>query len=255
VFNSDFYDDEFDLVSRDAYDSDLNLHGRTAEYLDPTEEMVLFGRDIESEYYLTRREGDILDLLRRQHDRSFKRSVGAVLDIRAGSTTSDIGSCSSSMSAKTAWMDGVGTTGTKDMEIAGVNGCTAVFFFGNGKITGGHLAGGEEVAQATVAAGKAKKDKTGATISIMAPDSKTASATKAAVLKVISGAKVSVATYQERPNSKGCWVFRVSQGSTTIKSRYEPGSENSSIPPSPKERSKSPSRGSSRGSSRSSSKG
>ena len=67
-------------------------------------------------------------------------------------------------------MGGATTSAIRNMAVAGVNGCTTLFFFGNGRITGAHLTGDEEVAEARTAAQKAKTDGTGGTISILAPD-------------------------------------------------------------------------------------
>ncbi|KAI4145521.1 MAG: hypothetical protein LQ340_006253 [Diploschistes diacapsis] len=221
---SSTYPHGLDLVARDLDGIEPGLYARALKYLDPRNELDLDARELELEEVLSPREQDYVDFMTWKA----KRDYEAVLDRRYGK---DIGDCSAYTGVG---MGGVTTSDSGSVEVGGVNGCTGLFFFGNGRITAAHLTAGAEEDEAEIAATKAHTDGTGEDITIIAPDRVVASQVQQAVQRTFRHARIHPQTYTERQGTSGCWVFTANEGNTQVGNEWQPSSRGSTKPPSPR---------------------
>lgn len=116
------------------------------------------------------------------------------------------------------WMGGKSSNpSTKAMEVAGVNGCTALFLFGATGRTAAHLTGDDEVREAKAAADEAIARGNTQSVYIEAPDSDTATKVHDAVAAKIPKATYTVRTYRMLDaNGEQCYLFNVAAGSTSV---------------------------------------
>lgn len=105
---------------------------------------------------------------------------------------------------------------TRTISVAGVNGCTAAFFFGNGHVLGAHLSAGTEVAEANTAALAAVAAGTITTVVVRAPDEATLTAVHNAIAAHIAAGHITATEYPYRSGNHDCWQFKVASGTTSV---------------------------------------
>ena len=105
---------------------------------------------------------------------------------------------------------------TRTISVAGVNWCTAAFFFGNGHVLGAHLSAGSEVAEANTAALAAVAAGTITTVVVRAPDEATLTAVHNAIAAHIAAGHITANEYPYRAGDQDCWQFKVASGTTSV---------------------------------------
>lgn len=165
-----------------------------------------------------------------------KRAVDELSDVllaRTGSgTNSELDSDGEPIvedggSLTTLYMKGVDTVPkAKGLSVAGVNGCTAVFFHNAAKTsrTGGHCTGSDEAKIAIKAAKKAKTAGDTALAVIRAPDAATITSVKNAILTVFTPTTWDAKTYpygQSSNNDNDCFAFTYGAGSTSLEESWQ----------------------------------
>ncbi|KAL1862633.1 hypothetical protein Daus18300_008431 [Diaporthe australafricana] len=127
----------------------------------------------------------------------------------------------------TLYMKGVGTVPkTKALSVAGVNGCTAVFFFNAAETsrTGGHCTGGDEAKIAIKAARAARTAGNTGKAVIRAPDETTVSSVKQAILTVFTPTSWDTKTYPFEKSSQpdnDCFAFTYKEKSNSLEESWQ----------------------------------
>ena len=126
------------------------------------------------------------------------------------------------------------------MRVVGVNGCTAIFIFGQGFITGAHASPTELAGRAKSAGSEAKGTGKVTSITIVAPDAANGAAAEKGIKAAVPGVPVLVRNYKMDLNEEpGFYSFTANVGSpSSIKTDFI----HSSRSPSPKSSKKSPPR-------------
>ena len=198
--NARDYDDIY-ARDTDIYDRDVDEFDVYARDIDE-----IFERDLK-DHILSRREAS-LDIL----DQFYKREAEILNDIvrRAKSHTSSDSEWSegSTATSKQVGMTRQKTTKDKTMKVVGVNGCTAIFLFGKGFITGAHASPTELSGRAKSAGAEANGNGKVTSVTIVAPDAADGKKAEAAIKEVVKGAPVLVHSYKiDTSANAGFWEF------------------------------------------------
>jgi hypothetical protein len=214
----DLYARDVDIYGRDIdelYERDFEVYARDVD--------ELLERDLKN-HILSRRETS-LDIL----DQFYKREANMLNDLMRRTTPPSSPSRSSpgrEDTAKEVGMTRQKTTKDKKMRVVGVNGCTAIFLFGGGFITGAHASPTELEGRAKSAGAEALKNGKVTSVTIVSPDKADGDKTAAAIKAAVPNVPVLVHQYaMDQSANAGFYSFTADIGSPhNVQTQFVPGS-------------------------------
>ena len=137
---------------------------------------------------------------------------------------------------------GVATSSDKSLTVEFLYRGSAVFFFGNKKVTGAAIFDDSFEAEVRVAAEKARTDGTGEMVKIRSPDQAEARQISRIIKSILPHARISAGLFDPRYRSHGHWNFQVFPGNDFVFSAWDPDKgaagrfrpSRSGTPPTPK---------------------